>query len=670
MKKIFMTICAAVLLGLSVNAQISEGGKPESFKLLLKSEQAVPIKKMAPVDVEKLLKEDGKNNGKKGKYRFAKRFFVDYSTENSGVWQTQSDGSRLWRLGVQSEGAYSLNVIFSRYNMPEGAKVFLYNEDKDHVLGAFTDLNNKKEGVLAVQPVYGDKIYIELYVPSNVTFEPELVVGQIGHDYKGSFVNPKNKVNLKSQSCNVDINCSEGEAWQAEKRSVCKIIIDGMYLCTGTLLNNTKQDGTPYFLTAHHCVDHDPAGSGPKIVYYFNYENKTCNGGGASQSQSVSGSQLRATTPNLDFALYEMSKVPPAAYKPYYAGWDRSGNNPTEVTGIHHPGGDVKKICGDKDGATTGYAGYDYNTHWHVPSWDYGTTEGGSSGSGLFDQNHRLVGDLTGGDAGCDYNFNDYYTQFHQSWNRYPGSGTSLKSWLDPTNSGVITLDGYDPQNTTVVAVSGVGVSPKNISVAVDGNAKLTATVQPTNATNKNVTWSSSNTSVAKVSSNGVVTGVAEGDAVITVKTKDGGFTATSKVTVDGTVQATCNDGIQNGDEEGVDCGGSCPNTCEPENDCPASHPYFACGRCWESKAQAESGGCRKKAEKQMTEQEFAVYPNPVESMLTIQGISAKTGYKVYNSTGTVVFDGNGNVLDVSEFVSGVFILVTETGKQIRFLKE
>ncbi len=531
-KKLIL-VALILLTVLSLKAQLSEGGTPVSFKRFLKSAGDIPVEKMEPVDHEELLKEDSLNTGKKGAYRFAKRFFVEYNTTDFGLWQVLDDGARLWRLGIQSEGAYSINIIFSKYKLPEGAKLFLYNESREHILGAYTHLNNKETEVLAVQPVYGDKMYIELYVPADAAHEPELIIGQIGHDYKGVFVNPKSKIIQKSGTCNVDINCTEGDEWQKEKRAVCKMIIDGTYLCTGTLVNNTKEDGKPYLLTAHHCVDHDPKGMGPKIVYYFNYENTSCDGGGASSNQTISGSALRATTPNLDFCLYEMSQVPPVSYKPYYAGWDRSGTDPTYVTCIHHPGGDVKKISADSDGATTASYGYDYRTHWKVPSWDFGTTEGGSSGSGLFDQNHRLIGDLTGGDASCGNSVNDYFAQFHYSWDKYPETGKQLKAWLDPDNSGVVTLDGYDPQSgNTFVPVTGVVISPNSIIVNEQESYKLNVYVTPENASNKSIRWTSNNTSIATVTTDGKVTGVSEGVTKITVKTQDGGYIAEADVTV------------------------------------------------------------------------------------------------------------------------------------------
>ena len=85
---------------------------------------------------------------------------------------------------------------------------------------------------------------------------------------------------------------------------------------------------------------------------------------------------------------------------------------------------------------------------------------------------------------------------------------------------------------TVIVPVSGVTVAPTSATILVGNTQALTPTVAPANATSQDVTWSSNATSIATVSSAGVVTGVSPGAAVITVTTADGGFTATSNITV------------------------------------------------------------------------------------------------------------------------------------------
>ncbi len=450
MKKQILLFCPLFLfLILPLRAQISEGGTPKSFSLLSKS-QLVPVEKLETVNVAKLLQEDAKQDTKMKPYRFAKKIPVNYTTLSSGKWEILSDGGRIWRMGIESTGAYSLNLIFSKYKLPSGANLFLYNEDHNNVLGAFTASNNSEDEILATYPVYGDKIYVELFVPKGVAFEPELKIGQVGHDYTGAFA----KDNFNKATCEINVNCPEGNDWQKEKRAVCKIIIDGGGLCSGTMVNNTKQDGKPYFLTARHCIESNLT---PQIVYVFNYEQATCTGtGNPSQSQTVSGSTLKASIDKLDFALFEMSSKPPASYKPYYVGWDVRGINATKSAGIHHAGGSAKKISISNTGAASGGtfgSGYDPNTHWKV-SWNAGVTLGGSSGSGLFNQDHRLIGDLTGGEATCaNISAIELYQQISHSWKDYPANNQQLKYWLDPNNTGVTTLNGYDPATLDVASI-------------------------------------------------------------------------------------------------------------------------------------------------------------------------------------------------------------------------
>jgi hypothetical protein len=83
-------------------------------------------------------------------------------------------------------------------------------------------------------------------------------------------------------------------------------------------------------------------------------------------------------------------------------------------------------------------------------------------------------------------------------------------------------------------SVTGVSISPASAGIVVGGIQQLTATVSPANATNKTVTWSSGNSSIATVNTTGLVKGVAAGSATITAKTQDGSKTAVCAVNVSG----------------------------------------------------------------------------------------------------------------------------------------
>jgi hypothetical protein len=167
---------------------------------------------------------------------------------------------------------------------------------------------------------------------------------------------------------------------------------------------------------------------------------------------SISGATDKAKNAASDFWLMQLSSTPPQNYNPYYAGWNRTTDNSItgKVVGIHHPAGDIKKISWSTLGVTTttylqtstpGDA-----SHWRITSWSDGTTtEGGSSGSPLFDPQGRIIGQLHGGYADCGNTSSDWYGKLGVSWTGGGTDATRLSTWLDPTNTGVTTLEGFDP---------------------------------------------------------------------------------------------------------------------------------------------------------------------------------------------------------------------------------
>lgn len=409
--------------------------------IFTKDASKLPRKELPPIDTAQKGSKT-KDIGHKA-YDFAYVHHVDLSPSNFGTWRTLPDGARIWQGVVHAEGAYSLNFTFNPFSLPPGAKLYLYTPGKEDIAGAFTARNNKLSGKLAVRPLAGDEVIIAYYEPAGVAKNGRFKITRIGHDYKNAF----GEEETTSQYCEVNINCSEGDEWQLEKRAVAKIVIDNSRICTGALVNNTSSNGTPYFLTASHCIGNDSEAR--NTVFFFNYESKECTGSEGSLAQSLSGSELKATAPgsNQDFTLVALTETPPAEYKPYYAGWDRGQDAPESTVTIHHPDGDIKKISIDNDSPITGDygAGYDENTHWLIQRWDVGATEGGSSGSPLFSEEHLIVGDLTGGEANCDNPVNDYYAKLYNAWDDYAENDEQLEHWLDPGNTGETLIQGYNP---------------------------------------------------------------------------------------------------------------------------------------------------------------------------------------------------------------------------------
>ncbi len=476
MRKLIVLFLISLLSVDVVISQVSHGGKPLPFSVVTRAGDA--FEEMPAFDVAEQLRLDSLNESDlRSGYHFAYKFMTDFTPENSGRWFTLADGTRVWRLGIRSAGAYSINVLLSEYCLPEGAQLFLYNPDQTHVLGAFNHLNNSDLSKLPVSPVHGDELIIEYHEPANAAFHGRLKVGEVNHDYRDlRGYEPKNS-NTTNHWCMSTLACyrETTDIYDDIGRSVVMIIVNGETACSGTLINNTLNDGKPYLLTASHCLNSQFTVTNPdyeaiagNIVTFFNYESPLCEVVmRGTEELSMASTRFRATNEKTDMALLELTETPPAYYRPYYAGWNAKDAGVAPYTGIHHPNGSVKRINMTDAIEQASYPedeiGFIKDGHWHVKEWIAGSTSGGSSGSGLFDGNNRLVGGLSGGESSCPSPYNDYYFALDQSWEASSDADKQLKVWLDPNGTNTERLcDGIDPYNQSpCIRMSNVGESGK-----------------------------------------------------------------------------------------------------------------------------------------------------------------------------------------------------------------
>jgi len=443
MKKIFIALLMVSFSVISLVgfSQISKGGLPLSFQNPQGLTDKVAIETMPKVDVKRLLAEDSINNNYKDiPWRFGENIPVSFDLSNSGTWDVFPKGDRMWRLGIKCPDAYTINLTFDNYRLPPGATLFVYNIDKTHVIGAFTDFNNREDSVFATTLVRGEEIVIEYYEPPRPAFPGKLHLNRVTHGYRDALGYVKSFG--QSGSCNNNVHCPEAAAWQNQVRSACMLVVGGSGFCSGSLVNNTSQDGTPYILTANHCYS-NPA----TWVFWFNWESPTCpNPPNSPPYNSVSGATLKARYSDSDFCLVLMSSKPPSDYNVYYAGWNKKDSAASSGAGIHHPSGDIKKISYSNTPYTSDtWAGTPPDSHWRV-NWSDGVTEPGSSGSPIFDQYLHVVGQLHGGPSACTSSQEwDFYGKFAMSWEHGTTPATRLKDWLDPTNIAGDTLNGFDP---------------------------------------------------------------------------------------------------------------------------------------------------------------------------------------------------------------------------------
>ena len=428
-----------------VQGQISQGGIPIQIQKL-KSNPLDDLIILPPVDNEKLRKASVLDHEKSilKPFHFAQPFDTILNPKNSGKWY--SDGEvMVWQLRIRSVGAYSLNLIFGRFNLPENARLFLIGTKSGEIKGAYTSENNSETHVLAVEPLEGDEILVQYEEPVNVSFPGEIEIARVSHDFMGINTKGDHRPLGISGACNINVNCDIASGSSEIRDAVCRLLIEGTELCSGTLINNTKLDGTPYLLTAYHCINTEAAAN--RTVFLFNYESPACESIDGDVSRSLSGSSLKSSFDSLDFALLRLSNSLPYIYRPYLAGWNRKNLAPSSSMSIHHPLGDIKKVSIDNNSSVTGRYNTTYlaNGFWKILKWDYGVTEAGSSGGPLFDQNKQLIGTLTGGSATCSDPIDDYFEKFALAWDYRKETGNQLKAWLDPINTNAQTLNGFTP---------------------------------------------------------------------------------------------------------------------------------------------------------------------------------------------------------------------------------
>ncbi|MBU0638011.1 MAG: trypsin-like peptidase domain-containing protein [Planctomycetes bacterium] len=418
--------------------------------------KTAPVFEVPPVDVAAARAED-MDLERQG---LAPRFAIPYETfitpSSEGNWEQLDHDTWRWHLRITSPGALSLNLGFTRYFMPPSGSLLIYATDGGFTIRRpFTAEDNESHGQLWTPVILGDDITLELTIDEQDVAQLALELTSINHGYC-FFGEPF----PESGWCNIDVICPQGDLWRDEIQTVGVISTGGSTFCTGFAVNNTSEDRTPYFMTAYHCgITSSNASS---LVVYWNFQSPTCGQqGGGSLSQWQSGSYWRAGWSTSDFTLVELDDDPDPQFNVYLAGWDNTTNNATSAVAIHHPSTDEKSISFENAPCTTtSYLGTSVpgdGTHVRVIDWDEGTTEPGSSGSPLFDQNHHVVGQLHGGYAACGNDESDWYGRFSKSW---PGGGSNssrLYNWLDPTGTGLTAIDTIPFAPQTGLKVTPVG---------------------------------------------------------------------------------------------------------------------------------------------------------------------------------------------------------------------
>ena len=446
-------ILISLMICAPLSAQIGFGGTPPSWNQKpknLKSDEELKSHIISnPFTIEQLIEDEEKSDN------LPERVGINLSTSLSlaedGEWEELSTGEKICRLKIESSGALAIALYYSQFKIPEGGELYIYNGERSHLLGAYTSKTNPEAATFASEFVAGDNLILE-YVANGLSETPEIDIEKICYGYKNIKVSSS-----ELTGCMVDVVCEEGDDWQNEKDGVVKMVtIIGNYsfLCSATLLNNTSEDFTPYIYSAFHCLEDDERVASAidlkQSIFYFNYEATECGSDEVKETTTLIGCTFLEgksldSNEGLDQTLLLLNSDMPASLTPYFNGWDRGVKPPENGVSIHHPKGSVKKISTYITPAVSETwpsitTGNGVNAHWVVKftrtANGFSATEGGSSGSPLFNQEKLVTGALTGGSSSCSNpSGSNYYAKFQRFW-------SYVSKYLDPINSGVDKLTG------------------------------------------------------------------------------------------------------------------------------------------------------------------------------------------------------------------------------------
>lgn len=510
MKKVlFSAVFALSSLGLTVNAQISQGGLPWSMvneSTFVES----PVSRLTNPDWTAYLASETDNSNIYTKpYVGGLIAAADFGFPQSGQLQVLPNGSKIWKGVIAVEGAPSIGLLFNLFNLPKGVKLFLTNENGKQIVGAFDATNNDPSGEFAIDVVQGNKVFVELNIDAGATLNDiklhidRVMVMHRGIEHLNAFVDVQpfdqidNQLNGSSSVCMINAICPAGDNYPNNRKATIQTLLpSGQYvsLCSGTLVNNTGNttaDCKAYVLTASHCEGTGSLTNSTfnQLMIRFNFERSSCSNTAPTNGVTLTGANIMARSYLIsdnpsdidgDFMLYQLRQAIPASVGAVLNGWNRGNSlpatlsSPKKYIGFHHPNGDNKKVSSAQQ-----IHSLNFSNGSNFPNsnrWTLFLTEGysatGSSGSGLFDGDGYLIGDLsTGGEyqmpASCRVNaanqntnagdFVNYQKLWH-AW-EYSTDGTAdnrrLKPWLDPVNTGATKLKSASSSCVTLTTGGG-----------------------------------------------------------------------------------------------------------------------------------------------------------------------------------------------------------------------
>ncbi|QNP48932.1 trypsin-like peptidase domain-containing protein [Diaphorobacter aerolatus] len=449
--------------GLKVGAHTQPLNTPEEFVKLKRSAISPVVPALVDLGEWGGLKSQDLHGGNGAFQVAAKRQSAASSsviaTNKLLKWQASASGGEIAAISFESADAFGLRLGVQIDSLPGSALLRVYAQgrrDEAFEIAGQRVLQTLEANLKAgddsaegrtwwTPGADGEELTLEIELPAGTPGSlVQISVPSIVHVYHDlslpleSDVTPntgKAEVIGNSGACNLDSTCYE--EYRSQRDAVARMVYitpAGGYLCTGTLLNDKSSSGTPYFVTANHCISSQTVASTLQTFWFF--RTPTCNARTLSSATKTlqNGATLLYTSVSPDATLLRLNDTPPAGA--VFAGWDASAQRANaSVVALHHPAGDLQKIsfgaisttstCGPVDVTVMCAPMNDMSGDYYRVKWSQGTTQGGSSGSGLFVGGY-LTATLSSGTATCSNRAgHDDYARFDRV---YP----AMKPWLNP----------------------------------------------------------------------------------------------------------------------------------------------------------------------------------------------------------------------------------------------
>lgn len=469
---------AMLLVSTSLRAQQAFGGEPLAVQTdaTLRTTQALETELVSlnfnPSDIAVQDAWSAPRSGRPLNVGHLVDYKVDFAERAQLV--LDENGTEVYRLDITLEGTpVGIGLYYDDFYIPKGGRLFIYTPGGRQLLGAYTEATHPRHGAFATEPLAGNRLILDYERPQGVEM-PSIQISSVaylyipvmqaaqGQDglekYQG---NEDNSDPSLSSFCQINANCPEGDDYQDQKASSVAMLMPmggGVGMCSGNLINNVEGDLKPYIISAAHCASlTDKYDLGPyaldQWIFGFHYEKPRCSSGDrATQTLcSMVGASLKSFIPIVgasDGLLLELKGMIPPEYRVYYSGWDATQKVWQKGAGLHHPAGDALKVSVFDGGVSIatwnekrqGQGGK--NAHFQF-KFTKGNTEGGSSGSPLYNDRGNQIGTLSGGVPGiCPKD--GMYGRMYYHFDQYKEKGDTwyMAKWLDPKGTGRREVNG------------------------------------------------------------------------------------------------------------------------------------------------------------------------------------------------------------------------------------